>query len=139
MVLTGAFRQTQLSVNLKETAFTVMFDFSEALTYDRGGRLWSHFNAGHTYRRGLSGQVMDKWQEHGVRQRRWLNPDEAARLIDYGAARMRWLREQVAAGRVTWMGPPGKRAHTRTAEATVADLAPVRKGLGRHPRPAIGE
>ena len=106
MVLTGALGQTQLSVNLKEASLTVMFDFSEALTYDRGGRLWSHFSAGHTYRRGLSGRVMDKWQAQGIRRRRWLSPDEAIRLIDSSAARMRHLRDQVAAGQVRWLAPP---------------------------------
>jgi hypothetical protein len=106
VVFNGAIGQTHISLSLKEASFTVMFDYAEALTYDRAGRLWSHFKAGHTFRRGLDGRMLDKWQADGLRQRRWLSPTEAVGLIDYGAARMRDLRDQIDAGRVAWTARP---------------------------------
>ena len=106
MVLNGVIGQSKLGVSLRENWFVVMFDCAEALTYDRGGRLWSYFRAGRTYRRGLDGRILVKWQEGGARQRRWLTPPEIERLIDDGAARMRMLRTHVKEGQVAWATPP---------------------------------
>jgi len=106
LVLNGTLGQTHISLSLKEASLTVMFDYTETLTYDRAGRLWSHFKAGHTFRRGLDGRMMDKWQAGGFRQRRWLDPTEAVSLIDYGAARISDLRDQIRAGRVAWTAHP---------------------------------
>ena len=53
---------------------------SEAPSYsfDLAGRLIGAFAGGVNYRRGLDNRVLSKWRgPGGIRQRRWLSPDEA--------------------------------------------------------------
>ena len=106
MLLSGTFGSTLLTGSLKAGSLTLMFDNVEALTYDRAGRLWSRWVGGHTYRRGLDGRVLEKWQEGGQRRRRWLSEEQAAALIDESAARMRELTARLSAGRIAWTIAP---------------------------------
>ncbi|HLF27770.1 MAG TPA: radical SAM protein [Anaerolineae bacterium] len=106
MLLSGALGTTRLTGSLKPGSLVVMFDSEDVLTYDRAGRLWSRRVNGRTFRRGLDGRLMEKWPEHGRRQRRWLTSLQAAGLLDESAARMRDLVEQTTAGRVAWTIAP---------------------------------
>jgi radical SAM superfamily enzyme YgiQ (UPF0313 family) len=104
--LIGVISPLRLDISLRPASLSVMFGGAEALTYDRGGRLWSRWIGGHTFRRGLDGRVVDKWPAQGIRRRRWLDAPETARLLDESAARMRELRDHIAAGRVKWIAAP---------------------------------
>ena len=106
MLFSGALGSTALAGSLKAGSLTVMFDNVESLTCDRAGRLWSCWTGGHTFRRGLDGRVLEKWQENGHRRRRWLAEARTAPLLDESAARMRSLGESIAAGRVNWIVAP---------------------------------
>lgn len=47
-------------------------------SFDGEGRLWTAMLAGISYRRGLDGKIVAKWQTgHDQRERRWLLPPEA--------------------------------------------------------------
>ena len=57
-------------------------DGSSSYSFDRAGRLIGAFVARRNYRRGLDNRVLQKWSgPDGVRQRRWLSPDEARTLL----------------------------------------------------------
>lgn len=96
MVLRDIICGEQVTISSKPGAVSVMFETREVLTYDRGGRLWALTRDGRTYRRGLNGQVLEKYHAGGTLVRRRLDEAEAAALIDSAAARMAALREALA-------------------------------------------
>ncbi len=57
-------------------------DAAPSYSFDRAGRLIGAFEGGRNYRRGLDNRVLQKWSEAGVRQRRWLAPDEARAFLE---------------------------------------------------------
>lgn len=71
---------TTLFAAAKPGFTTISPDRDTVLSFDREGRLFSYFKGGVTYRRALDSTVEVRWQE-GHRQRRRLNPAEAARLF----------------------------------------------------------
>lgn len=102
MRFSGTLDSTGIEGSLQAGSLTVMLDRVEVLTYDRAGRLWSYRRGGRTLRRGMSGRVLEKWREGGGRRRRWLEPEEAARLLDESSTRMRALAGDITAGRMRW-------------------------------------
>jgi radical SAM superfamily enzyme YgiQ (UPF0313 family) len=57
-------------------------DETPSYSFDLAGRLIGAFLGGVNYRRGLDNRVLSKWRgADGVRQRRWLSPDEARRFL----------------------------------------------------------
>jgi len=106
LLFSGTFAQRQLAGSLKNGSLTVMLDNAESATFDRAGRLWSRWTGGRTYRRGLDGRVLEKWSEDGSRRRRWLDPPQAAGLIDEAAALAGRLHAALAAGEVEWTIAP---------------------------------
>lgn len=98
MLVSGTIDQTRLTLSLKASALTLMYGTHDVLTYDLGGRLWLRFNSGVTYRRGLDGRVMERIQDRHGRRRRWLNPDEAAGLVNDSVARVRDIRMRMYSG-----------------------------------------
>ncbi len=73
-------------VNVRQNAVTVALDGVDVLTFDRAGRLVTAVLAGHTYRRGLDGRVLEKWRERAggstARRRRLLTGPQACSVID---------------------------------------------------------
>ena len=66
-------------------------DEAPSYWFDLAGRLIGAFAGGVNYRRGLDNRVLSKWRgADGVRQRRWLSPDEARRFLTeaYDLARL---------------------------------------------------
>jgi len=64
---------------------TISLDGQEGprvFSYDLCGRLWTAMLRQVSYRRGLNGKVVAKWiAPDGSRGRRWLEPEEANRLL----------------------------------------------------------
>jgi radical SAM superfamily enzyme YgiQ (UPF0313 family) len=57
-------------------------DEAPSYSFDLAGRLIGAFAGGVNYRRGLNNRVLSKWRgPDGVRQRRWLSPDEAQSFL----------------------------------------------------------
>ena len=60
-------------------------DETPSYSFDLAGRLIGAFVGGVNYRRGLDNRVLSKWRgADGVRQRRWLSPEEARQFLDGG-------------------------------------------------------
>lgn len=90
MVNFGSWKGQSLTFNAKPNCLTISLSSKTASTvysFDAEGRLWTAMQAGISYRRGLNGRVVAKWQlTGGGRQRRWLTPAEADELT--GSARL---------------------------------------------------
>ena len=57
-------------------------DETPSYSFDLAGRLIGAFLGGVNYRRGLDNRVLSKWRgADGVRQRRWLEPEEARQFL----------------------------------------------------------
>ncbi len=84
MVILGAWRGQVLTLSLKPNCLTLSLQGSGESTvfsWDNTGRLWTGMLAGISYRRGLDGKIVAKWQTaSGGRERRWLTPAEASEL-----------------------------------------------------------
>ena len=94
MVIRGRVRGVPVTASLKDTSVSLAADERYVASWDLGGRLYSAWRFGHTWRRGLNGQVLYKTRDeqdgaaHGydARQRRTLTAAEAARVVDEAAA-----------------------------------------------------
>jgi hypothetical protein len=75
-----------ITVSLTDRALTIARSDTLVVAWDRGGRLYSVWDAGRTCRRGLNGCVLVKWRERGARLRAWASEDDAAALVDRAAA-----------------------------------------------------
>jgi hypothetical protein len=57
-------------------------DEAPSYSFDLAGRLIGAFAGGVNYRRGLDNRVLSKWRDaDGVRQRRWLEPEETRQFL----------------------------------------------------------
>ena len=81
--------------HLKPRAISLTVDEEEVITFDREGRPYAAFVNGRNYRRGLDGRVLEKYSESeggdGLRQRRFLEPEEQAIFLDRVRARVEQL------------------------------------------------
>ncbi len=84
MVILGKYRNRSLTLSIKPGCITLSLggaSDSSVYSFDYTGRLWTAMLAGKSYRRGLDGKVVAKWEvQNRERQRRWLSPTEAAAL-----------------------------------------------------------
>jgi len=90
---------------------------------DRAGRLYSYWHDGHTYRRGLGGRVLHKWQDEAGRH--WDTLDEAAadRIVDDAAAVFARVHDAVKTTGCRWRPEP---EHMRRIETWAALLMGAR-------------
>ncbi len=87
MVILGKWKHHTLSLSLKPNSLTISLESpagSQVYSFDGEGRLWTAMLEGISYRRGLNGKIVAKWQIAGSdrfgRERRWLAPVEARRV-----------------------------------------------------------
>lgn len=85
MVLHARHGTTAYIVSLKPHSLAVSVDGSYVVSWDRGGRLYSVYDDGVTWRRGLSGQVIEKRRAGEERERVLLGDDDADRVVDSAA------------------------------------------------------
>jgi hypothetical protein len=85
VILRSKVEGARASVSVTGRAVTLALGDELVAAWDRGGRLYSFWEEGCTYRTGLNGRALAKWREHGRRQRRWLSPAEWAGLLDRAA------------------------------------------------------
>ncbi len=94
MVIQASWRGQTLTLSSKPNCLTLSLQTagqSSVYSFDGRGRLWTAMLGGISYRRGLDGKIVAKWQTaDGGRERRWLTAEEAqsvqenARLIASG-------------------------------------------------------
>lgn len=85
MVHQGLWNNQSITISVKENCLTISLGSREVFSYDLAGRLWTALVDEVSYRRGLDGKIVTKWQTaERTRQRRWLTPQESADLIERG-------------------------------------------------------
>lgn len=87
MVIFGKWNGKTVTISVKLNSLTLSLqaqDENEVFSFDGEGRLWTAMLGGVSYRRGLNGRTVAKWQAQPgrdeARERRWLDPEEAAAL-----------------------------------------------------------
>ena len=94
MVLHARHGASAVIISLKPHSFALSVDDAHVVAWDRGGRLYSVWRDEVTWRRGLSGHVLEKRPDRGERVRRMLAHAEADEIVDDAAA----LALRMAAG-----------------------------------------
>ena len=82
MVYIGSWQGKPVTISVKPNCLTLSVDGPQnasVFSFDCAGRMWTALLDGISYRRGLDGKIIAKWQQAGrERERRWLPAGEAA-------------------------------------------------------------
>jgi hypothetical protein len=85
MNFTGIWQGSAFMINSKSNCLTLSVEekgATQVVSFDNTGRLWTAMLDGVSYRRGLDGKIVAKWQiPPQGRDRRWLSPTEADALL----------------------------------------------------------
>lgn len=138
MVILGKWRQQSVTLSFKPNALTISLDGQEGprvFSYDLYGRLWTAMLRQVSYRRGLDGKVVAKWiAPDSTRGRRWLQPEEADRLLAEGADTAGHLLQAIQTGEILLSEKPTgsdltflSRAAAYQAEIAAADARQYHK------------
>jgi hypothetical protein len=92
-------------ISLKPHSIAVSVDESNVVSWDRGGRLYSVFRDGATWRRGLSGNVLATRRARHVRERRLLTGGDADDVVDAASRLARATQELMAGPSWRWTTP----------------------------------
>lgn len=101
MVILGKYHDRQVTLSIKSNCLTASLEKdagAQVYSYDYTGRLWTALVDNISYRRGLDGKVVAKWQAGEGRDRRWLDNDEALRLQESARQIMSELYRAVQTG-----------------------------------------
>jgi hypothetical protein len=114
MVLLGKWNNQTLSISLKPNSLTISLQTqreSQVYSFDGEGRLWTAMLDGISYRRGLNGKIVAKWQTPGSgngRDRRWLTGEESGQVEERSRQMIETLLQSLHAGEVSLNAPlPG--------------------------------
>ena len=102
MVLHARHGTTAYIVSLKPHSLAISVDGSRVVSWDRGGRLYSVYDDGVTWRRGLSGQLIEKRRAGEVRERVLLAGDAADRVVDSASRVARTALEHMSGAAWRW-------------------------------------
>jgi hypothetical protein len=105
MVLHARHGTSAYLISLKPHSIAVSVDETHVVSWDRGGRLYSVFRDGVTWRRGLSGHVLETRRAGDTRDRRQLTGADADAVVDAAAAVARITRERMAELFWQWTEP----------------------------------
>jgi len=111
MIFSGRIDERAFAITLREGSLTASIDERLVIACDRGGRLYSVYRDGATFRRGLDGRILQKWRGDESRQRRWLTQPEADDLLDAASESFRWLRDSVNSPHCAWAQAPDAVEH----------------------------
>ena len=104
MVILGNWHGNAITLSIKQNCLTVSLPGQSNLdvfSFDYEGRLWTALENGISYRRGLDGKIVAKWQLPGnARSRRWLNADEGLTLEARTRQQMDLFYSAVQSGQV---------------------------------------
>lgn len=105
MVIFGHWKGETLTLSIKPNSLTVSLQSagkSRVYSFDVHGRLWTAMVEGISYRRGLNGRTVAKWQTtagmDGNRERRWLAGEESAQLEERARQLIADLMKDIRAG-----------------------------------------
>jgi radical SAM superfamily enzyme YgiQ (UPF0313 family) len=104
MVLHARHGTSAYIVSLKPHSIAVSVDGTRVVSWDRGGRLYTVYDDGVTWRRGLSGQMIRKRREGNVRERVLLAGGDADGVVDSAAGTARATLDRMSSGSWRWTG-----------------------------------
>lgn len=85
MVHLGKTEHKNVVISQKHNSITVSIETREdtqVYSFDKSGRLWTAMSKKISYRRGLNGNIVAKWNSgKEILHRRWLDQDESAQLL----------------------------------------------------------
>jgi radical SAM superfamily enzyme YgiQ (UPF0313 family) len=117
MVILGTWNGRSITLSVKPNCLTFSVQgprSAQVMSYDYAGRLWTAMDNSISYRRGLDGKIVAKWQKSaGERERRWLPPTQALELEEQ-------LRQQV----IDFLGA------LETGQAVLEEPVPAQGRLG---------
>lgn len=84
MVIIGEWNDHPVTLSVKPNCLTLSLEkggSAEVFSFDFAGRMWTALLEGVSYRRGLDGKIVAKWQtKAGGRERRWLTGERARQV-----------------------------------------------------------
>jgi hypothetical protein len=105
MVINGQWQSRPVTLSVKPNCLTVSVDGPQqasVFSFDYAGRMWTALLDEVSYRRGLDGKIIAKWQTTArERDRRWLDRDEAARVEERARVTTMQLYQAVQNGSAT--------------------------------------
>ncbi|MGE5198899.1 MAG: radical SAM protein [Rhodospirillaceae bacterium] len=135
MVLHARHGTSAYIVSLKPHSIAVSVDGTRVVAWDRGGRLYSVYDDGVTWRRGLSGQMIRKRREGEERERVLLDGAAADAVVDSAAATARGTLEKMTSSAWRWTTAVdqvvAQEARALLALASRFDAAAARADAGR--------
>jgi hypothetical protein len=104
MVIFCSWRNRSVTISEKPNCLTLSLEETgraEVFSFDYAGRLWTALLDSVSYRRGLDGKMVAKWQESGGgRGRRWLLRDETLQVEEHARQTVRAFFADVQSGKV---------------------------------------
>jgi hypothetical protein len=135
MVLHARHGTSAYIISLKPHSIAVSLDGTRVVSWDRGGRLYSMFDDGVTWRRGLSGQVIEKRRAGEERERLLLVGAAADRVVDSAAGVARSTLEHMIGAQWHWTSAVdqvvAQEARALLALASRFDAVAARSDAGR--------
>jgi radical SAM superfamily enzyme YgiQ (UPF0313 family) len=116
MVFRGSFDGRLALLSLKNTSVSLAVGGDWIAAWDLGGRLYSLWRSGHTYRRGLNGRILHKWRADGAgdqnpydaRERVHVEGVEADAVVQDAADGLRVVIAAVACDPSGWADAAGR-------------------------------
>jgi hypothetical protein len=105
MVLRATDASSSVIISLKPHSLAVGRDRTHVVSWDLGGRLYCVYRDDVTWRRGLSGEVLEKRGSAASRSRRRLTPAEATAVVEGAAAFARVTADAITTPAWRWSAP----------------------------------
>ena len=105
MVLRAIYASSSFIISLKPHSLAVSRDDTFIVSWDLGGRLYSVYQGEVTWRRGLSGEVLEKRGSGAARSRTRLMPGRADAMIDDAATFARGIADAMTTPGWQWSAP----------------------------------
>jgi len=117
MVFRGRLHDRPVLLSVKDTSVSLAVGDDWIGAWDVGGRLYSLWKGGHTYRRGLNGRILHKWRDEGrgardpydARQRVHVEGEDADALVQESVDVLRGTLTAVTGDPSTWLDAAGRR------------------------------
>jgi hypothetical protein len=125
MVLLGEWAGRRITISEKANCLTISLESSDATevySYDYSGRPWAVMASKTSYRRGLNGKIVSKWQDpKGERARRWLGPEDARQIERTAQSTADGLLSALAHNQVELSASPSQRTLEALSSAAAFD------------------
>jgi hypothetical protein len=136
VVILGTNDSKPIAISIKPNCLTVSIDGpvdADVFSFDYEGRLWTAYLESISYRRGLDGKIVAKWQLSGnERERRWLAPEETAAIEAQARETVGALFADIESGAAQLNTPLPQDAHLVFENAIRFDAARSKEEAARY-------